>query len=37
MAVLWLLIGLVLGAAGMYTYLKIYPSLKNVYKDGVPK
>ena len=37
MMFLWLLIGFVLGAAASYFYLKIFPSLKNVYKDGVPK
>jgi len=37
MMVLWLLIGFVLGAAGAYFYLKVFPSLKDVYKDGFPK
>ena len=37
MAFLWLLIGLVIGAAVTYYLLELHPKMKQVYKDGVPK
>ena len=37
MMFLWLLIGFVLGAAACYIYLKVWPQVKDVYKDGFPK
>jgi len=37
MAVLWLFIGLVIGASVAYYFLEIHPKMKQVWKDGPPK